>query len=264
MLKLVACEFRKMKRKPLIYLSLMLAVLMPLADAVFFPTAGTDADALGNLMSSLFQLGANLLLMPYIVIMAAKLLFEELDYDTLKNLLTVPVSRVKLVLSKMLVLLIFALGFMALGGLADLLLVLIQGWRPVGFWPLFLVGLAEGVIMWAGALPCVMLLVFLNKNYIVSVVITFFYTIVNYIFSLSDFFIMQPFGFNAGTLLPGPLAMRWFFQFFDHSGAGAEMAALLQRISPYFLSAGQVLAVVAGESAVFLALIVLVYRRQEV
>lgn len=264
MLRLIKCEFCKMKRKPLVYISLLLALLIPVSDALFFLKATNDTDAVNNLISSLIQLGANLLLMPYLVIMAAKLLFEELDYDTLKNLLTVPVGRAKLVLAKMLVLLLFALGFMALGALSDLVIVLVCGWQPVGFWPLFALGLEVGGIMWAGALPCVLLLVLLNKNYIVSVVITFFYTIVNYIASLSDFFIMQPFGLNPGTLLPGPLVMRWSFQFYDHSGAGAEMAALLERISPYFLSAGQVLAVAAAESAVFLVLIVLAYRRQEV
>ena len=82
--------------------------------------------------------------------------------------------------------------------------VLVQGWEPVGFWTLFWVGLEEGVIMWAGALPCILLVVLLNKNYIVSVVITFFYTIVNYIFSMNDLFLTQPFGLNIGTLLPGP------------------------------------------------------------
>ncbi len=42
--------------------------------------------------------------------------------------------------------------------------------------------------MWVGALPCILLVVLLNKNYIVSVVITFFYTIANYILSMSDTF----------------------------------------------------------------------------
>ena len=35
-------------------------------------------------------------------------------------------------------------------------------------------------MMWAGALPCILLVVLLNRSYIVSVIITFFYTSVNY------------------------------------------------------------------------------------
>ena len=110
MLKLVKCEFAKLKRKPLVFISLLLSVLMPLAYAFFLADAEASVDAVNGIMSSLFQLSAYLLLMPFLVILASNLLFEELDYDTLKNLLTVPVNRTKLVLSKMLVLLLFAIG----------------------------------------------------------------------------------------------------------------------------------------------------------
>lgn len=263
MLRLLGCEFAKLKRKPLVFISLLLSVLMPLADVLFLSDAKTSVEAVNSLMSSLFQMSAYMLLMPFLVILAANLLFMELDNDALKNLLTIPVNRTFLVVSKLLVLLLFAIGFMALGGLASLVILLLQGWEPIGFWRLFLVGLEVGIIMWAGALPCILLVVALNKSYIVSVVITFFYTIVNYILSMNDAFIMQPFGLNPGTLLPGPLGMRWYFQFYDHSNPGAELAALLERISPYFLSSGQVFGIVLGESAVFLTLIALTFRRRE-
>lgn len=133
MLKLVKCEFAKLKRKPLVFISLLLSVLMPLAYAFFLADAEASVDAVNGIMSSLFQLSAYLLLMPFLVILASNLLFEELDYDTLKNLLTVPVNRTKLVLSKMLVLLLFAIGFMAVGGFVNLVVLLFQGWKPVGF-----------------------------------------------------------------------------------------------------------------------------------
>ncbi|MFR8531620.1 MAG: hypothetical protein ACLVDB_11020 [Anaeromassilibacillus sp.] len=74
----------------------------------------------------------------------------------------------------------------------------------------------------------------MNRSYIISVIITFFYTAVNYIFGTNDYFIMQPFGFNPGTLLPGPLTFRWFFQYLDTSGA--QMTELMERISPYFVT----------------------------
>lgn len=158
----------------MVFISLLLSVFMPLAYAFFLADVNTDVDAVNGVMSSLFQLSAYLLLMPLLVILASNLLFEELDNDTLKNLVTIPINRTKLVLSKMLVLLLFAVGFMAVGGLVNLAVLLFQGWEPVGFWTLFGVGIEEGLIMWVGALPCILLVVLLNKNYIVSVVITFF------------------------------------------------------------------------------------------
>ena len=261
MLKLIKCEFLKLKRKPLVFISLLLSVFMPLAYAFFLADVNTDVDAVNGVMSSLFQLSAYLLLMPLLVILASNLLFED---DTLKNLVTVPVNRTKLVLSKMLVLLLFAVGFMAVGGLVNLAVLLFQGWEPVGFWNLFGVGIEEGLIMWVGALPCILLVVLLNKNYIVSVVITFFYTIANSILSTNDMFLTQPFGLNIGTLFPGPLAFRWTFQFYDQSQTSAELADLLERVSPYFLNGVQVFGVIIVEAIVFLALIAFVYRRQEI
>ena len=263
MLKLIACEFAKLRRKPLVFASVLLSILMPLAYAFFFSDEKTGADAVEGMMSSLIQLSAYLLLMPLIVILAANLLFEEQDHNTLKNLLTVPVGKARLAVAKMLVLLCFSIGFMVMGGFLSLLILLLQGWQPVGFWPLFGVALGAGIIIWAGALPCVLLVIALNKSYIISVIIAFFYTMVNYLFSMSDVFIMQPFGLNPGTLLPGPLSFRWMFQFFSHSNPGAEMAALLERISPYYLNSVQTFGVAASEAVLLLSLIALVYERQE-
>ncbi len=100
MLKLIKCEFLKLKRKPLVFISLLLSVFMPLAYAFFLADVNTDVDAVNGVMSSLFQVSAYLFLMPLLVILASNLLFEELDNDTLKNLVTIPVNRTKLVLSK--------------------------------------------------------------------------------------------------------------------------------------------------------------------
>lgn len=264
MLKLIKCEFWKLKRKPLVFVSLFLSAFIPLAYTIFLADASTDVDAVNNMMSCLLQLSGYLFLMPLLIILASNLLFEELDCDTLKNLAAIPVDRTRLVLSKLLVLLLFAVGFMAVGGLVNLAVLLVQGWNPVGFWTLFAAGLEEGLIMWAGALPCILLVVLLDKNYIVSVVITFFYTIVNYILSNNDMILAQPFGLNIGTLLPGPLAFRRTFQFYNLSQASPELTALLERVGPYFVNRTQVFRVILVEAVVFFALIAVVYRRREI
>ena len=257
MLKLLCCEFA----------AAAVAGLIPLGCALFLPDFRqfqSGAEAVDSMMSTLFQMSAYLLLMPALVVLASNLFFEEQDNDTLKNILTVPVSKSALALSKLLLLLLFAVAFMGAGGLINLALILLSGWEPAGFGRLFFVGLGQGIMMWAGALPCILLVVLLNRSYIVSVIITFFYTSVNYIFGLNDLFITQPFGLNLGTLLPGPLTFRWYFQYLDFSNAGAEMLGLLERVSPYFVTTAQAFLVTGVEAAVFLALIALVYKRQGV
>lgn len=137
MLRLMECEFLKLKRRPLVFISLVLSVFMPLAYIFLLSDVNTDVDAVNEVMSSLFQLSAYLLL-------------------------------------------------------------------------------------------------------------------------------MQPFGLNAGTMLPGPLAFRWTFQFYDQSRTSEELAELLERISPYFLDRAQVFSVILVESVVFLTLIAMAFRRQEI
>lgn len=263
MLKLIHCEFAKLKRKPLFFASVFLSILVPLAYTLFLSDAQTSVEAVEGMMSSLFQMSAYLLLMPVVVVLASNLFFEEQDNDTLKNLLTVPVRRPMLATAKLLVLLVFSILFMAVGGLLSLVILFFQGWEPVGFWSLFFVGIGEGIMMWVGALPCILLVVVLNKSYIISVIITFFYTMVNYLLSTNIAFLTQPFGLNPGTLLPSPLSMRWIYQFYDNSNPSAELSGLLERISPYFVNTSQAFSIIVIEATVFLVLIAFVYKHQK-
>ncbi len=261
--KLIACEFAKLRRRPLFFTSSLLSALVPIAFALFLDDAQTSEEAVLNMMSSLIQLSAPIFLMPVVAVLAANLLFEEIDNDTLKNLRTIPIDKGKLALAKLYLLVFFSVSFMAVGGFINLVILWIQGWEPVGFWPLFWVGLGEGILIWAGALPCVLLVTVLNKSYIISVILTIFYTVINYLFAFNETLTTQPFGFNPGTLLPGPLVSRWNFQFFIPSEPSALLSALLSRISPYFLGNIQAFGIAFAEAVLFLTWIAFVYKRQE-
>ena len=112
MLNLLRCEFAKLRRKPLFFAAAAVSALIPLGCALFLPdfrefTSG--AEAVDGMMSTLFQMSAYLLLMPALVVLASNLLFEEQDNDTLKNLMTVPVSKPALAMAKMALLLLFSM-----------------------------------------------------------------------------------------------------------------------------------------------------------
>ncbi|MFQ8721690.1 MAG: ABC transporter permease [Enterocloster sp.] len=55
MLKLIKCECLKLKRKPLVFISVFLSALLPLAYAIFLADANTDVDATNNMMAGLFS-----------------------------------------------------------------------------------------------------------------------------------------------------------------------------------------------------------------
>ena len=116
MLRLIQCEFAKLRRKPLFFAAAAISGLIPLGCALFLPDFReftNGAEAIDGMMSTLFQMSAYLLLMPALVVLASNLLFEEQDNDTLKNLITVPVSKSFLAIAKLFLLLMFSIAFMA-------------------------------------------------------------------------------------------------------------------------------------------------------
>ena len=239
----IRCEAAKLRRKPLFAVLAASSVLLPLAFAFFLSDPPDSRTAVIQTMASLIQLSAYVVLIPAVAVLAANLLFEEQDNDMLKNLLCVPVSKARLAVAKLLMLAV----------------LLAQGWQPVGYWPLFAVCLGQGVFMWAGALPCVLLMVVLNKSYLLSVLIAFFYTIVNYLVPTAlPALTAVPLGLNAGTLLPGALTLRWYLPFLSDG----PQPPLVQQLMEYTVTTPQALAVTAAEAAVFMALIAWVYRRQ--
>ena len=76
--------------------------IMPLFYILLLQDASLD-----DLMSVVQEENGFLLLIPFSVIIAANLFFEEQDYDTLKNLMCIPVTKSSLAAAKLFVVLPF-------------------------------------------------------------------------------------------------------------------------------------------------------------
>ena len=106
MLKLVKCEFWKLKRKKFIPLVILSAFLFPVPLTYLMTTPSmmeryTDkADAFDGLFNMVLGYGIQFLLPCIIGIIAAMLFFMERDNDTFKNLRTIPVTSTQMVLAK--------------------------------------------------------------------------------------------------------------------------------------------------------------------
>ena len=57
LLKLLYCEFAKLRRKPLFFISSALSALPPLAYALFLSDAATSAEAVEKMMAAAQQIG---------------------------------------------------------------------------------------------------------------------------------------------------------------------------------------------------------------
>ena len=112
MLKLIRCEMRKLKRKHFVSFVIFAALLFPIPFTALV-LAGSVANFTGfeAVFGLLVTLGIPIMLPAITGIVAAMLFFMERDNDTLKNLRVIPVSPVKIVTAKILVLYILGLIF---------------------------------------------------------------------------------------------------------------------------------------------------------
>lgn len=257
MRNLLLSEFNKFKRKKIFFFGILAAFVFPLFNAVLL----SDSD-FASFQSGVREDNAFLLLMPLLIILAANLFFVEQDNDTLKNLLCIPVSKNQLAMVKLLVLLLFSFAFQLMGFAVSTVLAVVQNIPLNDFVFQLSLTAATGILMWAASLPCIVLVVWFNKSYILSVIIVFFYTLLNYVLHLSDSVLMQPLGVNTGTLMPVPLIFRWLYQF--NEPIGEIQTAFYNRFSQYFAPTSVCFGVLLLESTVCICLMIRIYRRREI
>lgn len=256
MLKLVQCEFWKLKRKGLYKIAFFTAVLFPVFNIMLL----SDGD-LADIMSSVREESGFLLLIPILVIMAASLFFEEHDNDTLKNLMCVPVSKSRLVVAKVFVLFLFSVTYELAGFVISMLIAVAQGIALKGWILQLFLTFGTGILLWAAALPCIILVVWFNKSYIISVIIAFFYTLLGFALHLSDAIMMKPLGLNISTFIPVPMIFRWLYQFKEPEGK--IMVDFYNRFSPYFVSTPVVFIILIAEAIICITLVARIYQKQE-
>lgn len=256
MLDLVLCEFYKFKRKGILNVAALSALIFPFFNSMLL----ADGD-FTDMMSGVREDSGFILLIPILVILASYLFFEEHDNNTLKNLVCIPIFKSQLVIAKIFVLLIFSVSYELIGFAASVMIAISHGVPLADFGLQLLLTIGTGILLLFAALPCVIFVVWFNKSYIISVIAAFFYTLLNFALHLSDKIMMKPFGFNLGTLLPVPMIFRWLYQY--NVPEGEVRLAFYNRFSPYFASPAICFGVLAIEAVICTLLIVKVYQRQE-
>ena len=184
MLKLVICEFLKLKRKKFIWLVVLSAFLfpVPLTALMTMPQTAGQYDSKIDIFNDYFQCvmgyGVELLLPCVIGVMAAMLFFMERDNDTFKNLRTIPVTSTQMILAKIIVLFFFGSIFSLISALISILCGgMIAEVNSIAYRLFF--ALEMGIFITAGTLPLVVLVVFFSKNYVFSVLLCVFYSVLS-------------------------------------------------------------------------------------
>lgn len=261
MLKLIKCEFYKFKRRSLFVLATLVALVFPVVMTALYWNIPTQVNY-DNLFSGIVDYGDFLLLLPILVVIATSLFFTETDNDTLKNLTTIPISKSKIVVAKIGVMAIISVAYTLLGFFASVLCSKILGIAMENMAQKFVLSIGLGIMLLAAALPCVALVVWFNKSDLISIVITLFYTIINYVIHVTDIGMLTPVGVNIGTILPIPVINRWIYQFYDEgNGAAAEFYNTMR---PYSVPTHICVCIIALFLFVSIYAIIKIYNRREI
>ena len=184
MLKLVKCEFSKLKRKKFILLVVLSAFLFPVPVTVMMkmPQMAGQYDSKIDIFNAYFQVvmgyGVGLLLPCMIGVIAAMLFFMERDNDTFKNLRTIPVTSTQMVSVKIIVLFFFGIIFSLTSAFIAILCGgVIAEVNSIAYRLFF--ALKMGIFITAGTLPLVVLMVFFSKTYVFSILLCVFYSVLS-------------------------------------------------------------------------------------
>ena len=94
MLRLIQTEFLKLRRRKLIWIMLLAALMMPFLALLYFKYLGkTDVDPMEFYRWAAFGFTVFIILPVVLGILCTMLMYEETRYDTAKQLWIVPVSQ---------------------------------------------------------------------------------------------------------------------------------------------------------------------------
>ena len=210
MLKLIICEFAKLKRKKLILLVMLSAFIFPVPVTVMMTTPqmtgkfDNDIAIFNACFQFIMGYGVGLLLPCVIGVIAAVLFFMERDNDTFKNLRTIPVTSSQMIFAKIIVLFVMGVIFSLASALAAVLCGSLVSEVNGVVYKLF-VALEMGIFITAGTLPLVVLVVFFSKTYIFSVLLCIFYSVLS-LTAESSFGVLPK---ALCWLMPIPLTTLW-------------------------------------------------------
>lgn len=183
MLDLIVCEFQKLRRKKFLIFATLAALVLPIPMTVFAIRQGWNYD---QLYMIILEFGHFLMLIPVLCIVATMLFFMERDNGTLKNLVSIPLSRTKIVFAKLAVLIVVSIGYSLLAVLSSFIGATVIG-QSVSYVPQRIgLCLIAGVMTMLASIPCIALIVWFNRNSIISLILTFFYTILGFMVSMGS------------------------------------------------------------------------------
>ena len=129
MLKLIQIEFLKLRRRKFIWLMLLAALFMPLAAVFYFASVkGTGVEPIEFYKWTAFSYTPWIILPVVLGMLCTMLMYNENQYDMLKQLWIVPVNKMAYFFSKFAVVLVYSVCFMLITAAASIFTGVLPGY----------------------------------------------------------------------------------------------------------------------------------------
>ncbi|WP_049947125.1 ABC transporter permease [Dorea longicatena] len=198
MLKLIESEFRKIKRQKFILVTVIAACIFPIPLSAIIVHSKLSFE---TLYMFVIEFGF-LLMLPIVMGCIATLLFHmETDTGANKTLAIIPVSKGKLLLSKLTLLFVLAIFYSISAIGATIVGGVISGSVAEIGSKLFFAALF-GVLITIGMVPILIIIVGFQKNFIMPIFCTVAYTLISFICSVSMTKVPLPFVWIFRYMIP--------------------------------------------------------------
>lgn len=196
MLKLIQVEFLKLRRRKFIWLMLLAALFMPLAAVFYFSSVkGTGVDP--GVDPIMFYKWTAFSYTPWIILpvvlgmLCTMLMYNENQYDMLKQLWIVPVNKMAYFFSKFAVVLVYSICFMLVTATASILTGVLSGYIPFDSESVLylLRKCMEISLLTAFAVLPVLAVAAAQKGYILPVCLTLIYTFLGFILLMVNMYL---------------------------------------------------------------------------
>lgn len=266
MLSLIWCELYKLKRTPFVVLVALAACLFPIPATLVSMRGGTDGSFL-SLSFLLLTILAGPLLLPVVGGCLAVLLFHrERDWETLKNLYTVPVRWSGLVAAKLFVVYLGCVLFSMVSLLAVAATSSLTGTPATPFFSCLAAAALVGFFYASATLPMILLVLWLDRGTLLSVLLCVLYGVAQSIQVFGGLYYIAGTASAEAAPLDSPLmwsfpilVFRWYTGF-----ATSGQMVLGPDTAPFYLDTVPLLALSLLLMLVCGGLMVLLGRRQEV
>lgn len=232
MLKIAGCEIKKMKRRNFLSFVIFASMLFPIPFTVLAMKGSLgNMNTFDKLFGAVISYGEAIMLPCVLGILAAMLFIMERDNDTLKNLRVIPISMRQIVTAKIAVLFIMGILFSIITTFSAVIGGFISGSEVTNIIEKLGIAALTGAMYTAGTLPVLIAVVYFNKSYIFSIIITVFYTFFNFFLAFialaSDSSLMN----ILKSVMPTPTIYRWQASVFV-----TPAESFYDIVKPYFLS----------------------------